>query len=233
MNVAYTPRFFASHCTARKVVSWISLLVPLVLTSPCVGQVVQGFGIKLGPTSSSINDFEYGDVHRRTGLAVLGFVEWFDTRMISVITEVGYVQRGFETGPHEGRDAQNLPTGTYMLNTRFDYITSGVLAKVRPIKGRVTPYLVIGTRVDFYLGGDTSFDSDAIRLPGDPGGGMEDHYRGFAFGGAAGLGFEAPVSRAIVLMLEVRLNLDATNSLPDVPANARNNAVDVLLGIRL
>jgi hypothetical protein len=213
----------------------ISVTTLLSLTPPCLGQVFQGIGLKLGSTSSSISDYEYGDVHRRTGLAILGFVQWFDTRLMSVVTEVGYVQRGFEEGPHEGRDDQNLPTGTYMLDTRFDYVTSALLAKLEPIAGRITPYALIGPRVDFYLGGDTSFDSDAIQLPGIVGGwlGLEDEYRGIAFGGSAGLGLEAPVSRAATLLLELRLNLDVSNSLPDVPANARNNALDVLVGLRL
>jgi hypothetical protein len=235
MYVLRTPYLSVDHCPALKVASRMSMVLLLSLTWPCQGQVVQGFGLKLGPTSSSIGDYEFGDVHRRKGLAVLGFVEWFDARVISVVTEVGYVQRGFEEGPHQGRDEQNLPTGTYMLNTRFDYLTSALLAKLEPIQGRVTPYAVIGPRVDFYLGGDTSFDSDAIQLPGIAGGflGIDEEYRGLAFGGTAGLGLEVPVSRAITLMLEVRLNLDVSNSLPDVLPNSRNNAFDVLLGIRL
>ena len=33
--------------------------------------------------------------------------------------------------------------------------------------------------------------------------------------------------------MEARVNLDFTDSMPDVPRDVRNNAVDLLVGIRL
>ncbi len=210
----------------------LKLLMTLVLIGiplfPTVlrGQVVQSWGFKAGMTSSSISGFEFGNVDRRTGISAFVFAEWLNSPLISLVTEVGYAQRGFEEGPHEGRDEQNLPTGEVMIVTRFDYLSSAFLVKLTPVRSQPAPYVVLGPRIDVYLGGET----DSGSLPSFH---LEDEYAKLALGGTGGAGLRSRIGRSFTLFVEARVNIDATNSLPDSAADARNHSIDLLIGIVL
>jgi hypothetical protein len=152
---------------------------------------------------------------------VFGFVEWLGSSPVSIVTEAGYVQRGFAT-ENEGRDDQNNPTWTFRTDERFDYISLAPQAKVRLQRGRVAPYALAGPRLDFFLGGSP-----------DEEGSLASYHASTAFGGVLGAGLEFSQGRPVTPFAEIRYNFDVTNSLPDVPRDMYNNAVDFILGVRL
>lgn len=206
----------------------VLLLVIVAGSRPALGQLLRGYGLKAGVTSSDVRspDLDLGreealtlDTKRRTGIVVLAYLEWLDLPAFSIVTEAGYVQRGFATESN-ARDAQNNPAGTVRLPTRFDYVSFAVQAKVRLPNGFIRPYAVAGPRIDIFVG-----DRDEE-------GTLASSYSTTAFGGTIGAGLETPRLVPVTLFGEVRYNFDVTNSLPDVPRDAYNNAFDLLIGLR-
>ena len=84
----------------------------------------------------------------------------------------------------------------------------------------MAPYVAGGPRLDVFLGGD-------------PDEGLPSSYSSTAFGGTVGGGVETSRLFPVTIFGEIRYNFDVTNSLPDVPRDAYNNAFDVLIGVRL
>lgn len=204
------------------------LLISANIGSLAQAQMIRGYGIKAGLTLSDVHSPEltgaggtpisFDTVHR-TGFVALGFVEWLKASPLSIITEAGYVQRGFAI-EFEGRDAQNNPTGKFRTEDRFDYLQLVVLAKLRLPQTRLSPYIIIGPHLGLFLGGDP-----------DGEGSLADSYASTAFGGTGGGGIE--VALQVPIFVEIRYSIDLTNSLPDVPRDAYNNAIEVVAGIRL
>lgn len=212
-----------------RLIRWMFLCLLISSITPSLhGQIVQGFGIKAGLTSSDIHptfktDGERPlifDTKRRRGLGIFAFVEWFSPSSVSLLTEAGYIQRGFAT-EHGYRDAQNNPAGTIRLDNRFDYLSFSTLVKLRGPDARVVPYVMGGPRLDLFLGGTP-----------DEEGTLASSYASTAIGGTLGVGVEFQRLLPFTLFAEARYTTDFTNSLPDVPRDAYNNAFDVLLGFR-
>ncbi len=209
---------------------FLLFLILSAIVLPVRAQVLRGYGIKAGLTSSNVRIPEIGrggdnpfrfETKSRLGPTALAFVEWLNLPALSFVTEAGYVQRGFLT-EHEGRDAQNNPIGTIRNVTRFDYLTFAGQAKVRWPISAVQPYAIGGPRLDVLLGGDPDEEGTIV-----------SHYSSIAFGGTFGVGLEAPERLPLMLFVELRYNVDLTNSLPDVPRDSYNNAFDLLVGVRL
>lgn len=203
------------------------LLLMAALAVPAQAQLIRGYGVKGGLTNSDVRSPALDGIgitfetKRRNGLAAFAFVEWLSGPLFTVVTEAGYVQRGFTT-TLEVRDAQNNPVGSFRADDRLDYLSFAALAKVRRSNGRLAPYALAGPHLDFFLGGDP-----------DEEGTLASSYATTAFGGTVGVGIEAALQIPAWVFLEIRYSFDVTNSLPDVPRDAYNNAFDVLLGIRL
>jgi hypothetical protein len=209
--------------------SIVLLLVIVAVSPPASGQILRGFGLKAGVTSSDVRspDLDLGgeeptsfDTKRRTGVVALAYLEWLNLPAVSIVTEAGYIQRGYATELNV-RDAQNNPAGTLRLTTRFDYVSFAAQAKVRLPHGTFGPYALAGPRLDIFVGGEPNEE-----------GTLASAYSTTAFGGTIGVGLEAFRPLPVTLFGEIRYNFDVTNSLPDVPRDAYNNAIDLLIGVR-
>lgn len=205
----------------------LSILL-VISTSVANGQIVRSFGVKTGLTASNIRspDFENEgvtfsfDEDRRRGLLLLVFVEWIDSDAFSIITEAGYIPRGNAieiSGLTRADNEQGFePTVTRFVR-RFDYLSVALPIKARWTGRKVIPYAIAGPRVDFLI-------------DGKPKTALVESYRSTAFGIVVGIGIENASS--ISVFGEVRYNTDFTNSLPDVPRDAYNNAFDLIIGLR-
>lgn len=191
-------------------------------------QVVRSFGIKAGLTVSNIRspDFENEglsfsfDEDRRRGLLIMAFVEWIESGTLSIITEAGYIPRGNEfelSSATRADNEQGFEPAITRFVRRFDYISVAVPIKARINGGNVVPYAMAGPRVDFLLDGEP----ETI---------LVESYRSTAFGIVMGVGIENASS--ISIFGELRYNTDFTNSLPDAPRDAYNNAFDLIIGLR-
>ena len=194
---------------------------------PLFAQPLQGFGLKTGFTTASALD-NLDHFERRLGLDVLAYAEWFDLGLVSFITEAGYAQRGFvEVSEERGDD--NVHLGDVKANTRLDYLTTALLVKVRQEGDVASPYIFAGPRLDVLAGRRSgTFEFSTLSVDSS----IADYYHSPAFGGTVGIGtvlHRLPVP----VFMEARLNLDVTDSMAGVPRDLRNNAVDLLIGIRL
>ena len=96
------------------------------------------------------------------------------------------------------------------------------LAKLRYVDAAVVPYAAVGPHLDVFLGGRPDEERTLAYA-----------YSSLPFGGTVGIGVEAGKILPVHLFVELRYSFDVTNSLPDVPRDANNNAFDWMLGIRL
>jgi len=179
------------------------------------------YGLKAGLTSATVSTNMFSDgIERREGVAGMAFAEWTGAPYFSLLTEVGYTQRGY-TKPTETRSREGKPLGIDEQPKRFDYLTVAALARLRYPGAAAEPYVLAGPRGDTFLGGAP--DNLLIEL-----------YDTFAFGATVGVGVELGAEvLPMPAFLEVRYNADVTNSLSSGPRDMRNRAVDILLGIEL
>lgn len=211
-------------------ISRLFILVVLLSSGASIAsaQVIRSWGIKTGLTASNIRspDFENDgvsfsfDEDRRRGLLVMAFVEWIDAGAFSIITEAGYIPRGneFELSSITRADnEQGFEPSITRFVRRLDYFSVAVPVKARLAGGSVVPYVMAGPRVDFLLDGEP----ETI---------LVESYRSMAFGVVMGVGIENATS--ISIFGEIRYNTDFTNSLPDAPRDAYNNAFDLIIGLR-
>jgi hypothetical protein len=90
----------------------------------------------------------------------------FNTKVFTLVVDPGYEQRGHGIEMVKTDEFGN-ETGTYDMYIRTDYITIGALGKIRYETKSVSPYLIIGPRLDLYLGYKTSFSQSEYGL-GNP-----------------------------------------------------------------
>lgn len=201
--------------------TFVAALLLSVPALPVQAQSPISYGVKAGFTSSSVSTNMFADeIERREGLSAVAFAEWFDMSYFSLLTELGYVQRGYSKTV-EVRNPQGERLGTEEKSTRFDYLTVAALAKLQYSGPAFQPYAVAGPRGDVLRGGAPS------NL-------VTDQYDTLAFGGTIGAGVELGKQLLPVpVYLEVRYNADVTNSLSCCPRDMSNQAFDILLGIAL
>lgn len=167
------------------------------------------------------------------------YAEWLDVpffSVFSVVTEAGYVQRGF-TETMELRDPDGAPAGTAERTSRLDYVTTAALGTMSvPVLGG-RPYLIAGPRLDVLVNrAPGAFEFGASEVEGI----FEDvileselaeSFESPAFGVTVGAGVALPRVLPARLSLEARYDRDITDSTSAVPAETRNNAFTVTLGV--
>lgn len=201
--------------------TFVAVLLLSVLALPVQAQPLSSFGAKAGFTSSSVSTNMFvNEIERREGLSAMAFAEWFDMSYFSLLTELGYEQRGYSTTV-EVRNRQGESLGTEERSTRFDYLAVAALAKLQYSGLLLQPYAVAGPH-------------GAVLLNGAPSNLVTDQYDTLAFGGTIGAGVELSRQLSPVpIFLEVRYSADVTNSLSCCPRDMSNRAFDILLGIEL
>ena len=205
--------------------TFVALFLLSVSVSPVQAQFPVSYGIKAGFTSSSVSMNRLADeIERREGLMAVAFAEWFGASYFSLLTELGYVQRGY-SNTVELRDSQGQSLGPKKGTFRFDYLTFSVLPKVKYSGSAFQPYILVGPRGDMLLRRASSrsiFDM------------LVSKYDMIAFGGVVGGGIEVDKKVFTVpIFVEVRYNTDVTDSLSCCPREIRNNAFDILIGVKL
>jgi opacity protein-like surface antigen len=134
----------------------VLLSAMLSLSGISTAQIVRSYGIKVG-TSVSSQEWTYAIpfVHVaervRWGVDLGCSVEFLNIPVLSVLVEAHYAQRGFsdEVTVSTVSNPEGIVRTT--LSPRVDYLSLPVLAKVRVDLGNVSPYVVIGPRLDVLL----------------------------------------------------------------------------------
>lgn len=184
------------------------------------------WGVKVALTSADVNyqnklapGFE---TTRRMGFSIGAYVEWFETGWFTLITQAEYAQKGLGTdflitGP-AGPEILERKT----LYSRLDYLSVPILGKATLQLGSLSPYVLVGPRVDFFLGYESDLNSFST---------LFEKYGRTAFGATVGIGIQADSILPLPVVIEARYNLDIKKSFDNGVVKASNNSVDLWLGV--
>jgi hypothetical protein len=211
--------------------SVILLLAMIVYSNQSDAQLLKSYGIKAAITSAS-QSFTYSnpplsgfgpDVKRRIGFGIALYAEWFNVPFISIISQMEYTQRGIgeeiaitTTSP--------TPIRTEVRDKRLDYLSIPILAKASIPFGIITPYILIGPRVDILLGYHDEF------IVGTS---IYQDFKKTMFGGTVGAGLGLANLLPTTISVELRYNFDFSDSYDTSLLKVHNNAYDVWVGITL
>ncbi|MGD8781428.1 MAG: porin family protein [Ignavibacteria bacterium] len=187
-----------------------SLLVFIFLFTVSKGQILERYGLKTGPTFSK-QDWEYPAVDfkdefdNRTGFAIGAFAEIIRIGAIGIQSELNYIQRGSKMFDVTGVDSPDL-IGT--IKNRTDYLSLALLAKYNLKMPLISPYVLLGPRLDFYL----DFDIDEIvhEVYAE----TFENFKDQIYGGTIGVGAEVNVL-PVDLFAEFRYDFDFNKAFED------------------
>jgi hypothetical protein len=200
-------------------------------------QLLKGYGAKVGINSATskidltLAGSENSEIagKRRAGINAALFVEGLKLSFVSVLAQVEYAQRGFvEEQQETGLNGENLDI--VRASSRLDYVSLPVLIKLQPSVKSVSPFVIFGPRFDFLVNREAGkYRFTSVTIASSSSELFNDH----AFGGTVGVGLAASKFWAVPVFVEVRYNFDFTDNIDLETLRAKNNAVDVWLGIGL
>jgi hypothetical protein len=215
-----------------------TIVVVVLLTVLEIGQsdaqLLRTLGAKVAVTSAS-QTYNYAnplwpnygpDLKRRTGFNAAVYAEWLNIPFFSVVTQLEYAQRGYveELAVAAFEPGSIGAVGTFSHTNRLDYLSLPILLKVTASRGMISPYVLIGPRIDMYLGyRDNILSTDAI----------SEQFKKTILGGSAGVGLELRTLLPVALSLEFRYNADFVDSYDTGSLKIRNNTYDLWLGVAL
>jgi opacity protein-like surface antigen len=146
----------------------IFLLLFFTTVSNLSSQVISGYGFKAGFTSSqfrwdyssssSLNFLDFGS-DRKPGINFGFFAEFLDYPYLSFCTELNYAEKGFQKDII-ATTSQSPDTGDKVLwKVNFNYINVSLLAKPKLNFEILTPYVLIGPRLDIELSKSAKLDN--------------------------------------------------------------------------
>lgn len=209
----------------------------LALPASSHAQLIDRFGVKAGVVSASasaefseeVSGDQFG---RRTGWAASVFAEKRVLPFLSMVGEVGYVQRGFvERLDHYVQRGIILAEDdrSAQATSRLDYLTIPVMAKLGYDLAPATLYAMAGPRIDVLLDRERGW-FELRNAGGRFRGHLARSYDSTAIGGTVGLGIATESWFPARVLLETRYDFDVTDSYPLNP-EVRSNTFSVVAGI--
>jgi hypothetical protein len=200
----------------------IALLI-FLLKVESSAQVCRSYGIKMGVSYSDLEFGTYkpGLTARIPGLGGAVFVEWFNTPHFSVITQLELTQRGSIIDIYSTEDFGSRTIGLVGDYNRLHYLSAPILAKWAFTKKALSPYILLGPRIDFLLWYATDH------------GFLDPNYKEFnkvLVGGSAAIGCDSGPLLPITIIAEVRYNFDLGNSYEYSYSTIRKDSFDFWLG---
>jgi len=145
----------------------LTFLIVLFVFQETNAQILRDVGIKTGISISKQNwTYKSGEMtlekDYRTGLNFALNLEWFNNDYITLITDIGYIQKGFkeEIMMTSIDNPESGPLKTF--KTRFDYLYFSPQLKIRKEFNKIIPYVFFGPRIDYQLSYKSDFDLSAI-----------------------------------------------------------------------
>lgn len=205
----------------------LTVLAVLQIWTPIAqGKLLKGFGFKTGVVIAN-QDFDYStpgpglDTRSRTGFDFGGFVEWFDLPYLRMLTEAHYIQKGMIDEVKVVNTSGDV-ISTLKYDHRIDYLSVSALGKFTPGGKVLSPYLIIGPRVDFRL----KNNSEVYDV-------LYDNFNSVFFGGDIGLGLEFSLNKLLTLLTEFRYSHDFTEAYKTELLEVRNRSYQLLIGLKL
>ena len=215
----------------------LALLSLLFAVVPTSAQIVDRVGLKGGLVSASASgNLGSLDLERRTGWSATLFAERDLLPFLALVGEVGYAQGGFVETMEE-RAPDGTVEQTVRANTRIDYLTIPVLAKLEHNFTAIQLYALAGPRLDVLI----SQEAGVFEYQSAPIDELESNfvsdYTSPVLGATVGLGVSLSEVLPVQLLVEARWAPDLTEAFKteilavDAPRDVRNNAWGVVIGI--
>jgi len=206
----------------------IAALVLCFIVEQGEAQLIRRYGVK-GGVSQARQAWNYTGLLAgtkifdlpRIGLDVGGYVEWFNIPVLSVLTEIHYVQKGAED-EFEVTTIDN-PEGTGAVKAytpRIDYLSIPVLAKIRFDFPAVAIYAIGGPRIDLLIGRNEYATGPVF-----------NNLKSREFGLTAGGGIELALIPVYSLGFEIRYSYSSQYAYSNPNVTVRNESTEFLLTI--
>jgi len=188
-------------------------------------QVIKDYGIQLGITSANqvykgTGFMEEGEqMQRRIGIIVSAYIEWSNLSYLFMITQVEYIQKGMRYEHYIYSDFGHEQIGKKIDDCRLDYLSLPIYVKLILSESEVSPYIIAGPRFDYLF----NYNSDVLNY-------VFEEFKKYVFGGMLGLGVEIDLLSFTTPSIEIRYNMDFTNSYKEEGKEAKNNTFDIRLG---
>jgi hypothetical protein len=203
----------------------------IFVVSNSQAQIIRGYGLKVGTTISN-QDWEYSntsglsklsfDTDSRFGLNIGLFIELLDIPFISIVTEVNYIQKGMKKELPVTTVSQPAGTGEFVTwNTRVDYINISAFGKLRINAGPLTPYILLGPKIDFEINKTNSLGPVSV---------VEENFYKNRFGLKVGIGTEINLLSFNVLA-EFLYDADFNELYENETLKVNSNSFDLRIGI--
>jgi hypothetical protein len=210
--------------------TFYSILILLIIGfSISQSQLIRSYGIKAGIASVNQNwDWGsqtgiVGNSNERQGLDAGVFVEWLDIPLLSVVTEIHYIQKisDITTNVMLTKVANN-PQGYidegYAFTPRLNYLSIPLLIKVRYDLPILSIYLLAGPRIDFFL----SEQGDELAV-------SSNDYQKENIGGTFGMGFATLSIERFNIGVEFRYSPNYQKSYSSDYLSIDNQSMEFLL----
>jgi len=188
-------------------------------------QLIHSYGVKTGCVIAN-QDFDYTDnffnldTQNRYGLNIGAFIELFSKANLNLLIEIHYVQKGMVVKFKEYDMFANYISTIEFIN-RVDYISLPVLGKIAYKFNKLSPYVIVGPRIDIFLG----YNSDFAAI-------VYDEFESIDFGGTLGLGCEFSLISSHTFLIEMRYSPSFTNSYETDLLRVTNNSFELLVGVK-
>jgi len=208
--------------------SKLLLTLLLLIAATSSGQIIRAFGVKGGPLLAS-QTWDYAapasdlETESRWGIDAGLFIEWLRIPVLSVSSEVHYVQKGMEVRFLLTSEQYPEGRGEYLTRSpRIDYLSALFLAKARLMEEGISPYVLAGPRLDFLL--QTKGEGFEIVL---------DRFRETDIGVTLGAGVEVRSFDGVALGVEFRYSPSFRDGYSSSLLSVRNSSVEFLLVVAL
>ena len=183
-------------------------------------QLVKAYGVKAGAVTAG-QDWKYSGFsssianNMRWGIDIGGYIEWLNIPVVSIVSELHYVQKGFkdefimtsQTGPD--------PIGTYEVTPRIDYLSIPILVKLRMDLPSFSLYIIVGPRYDIMLSSDADFFGPTFTKSD--------------MGITAGGGLESTLIPGMIIGLEFQYSMSLQDIYSTDLLKVRNQSMEFLL----
>jgi hypothetical protein len=148
----------------KKLIAALTLALS-ALTFQSYSQFITGLGIKGGVTFSNL-DFNYKNPNlafenkNHTGFNGSAFVELIDNKTFNFAFDAGYEQRGYRYEIIRTDEFGNQ-IGIYDVTNNIHYLKTGFNGKFKYKTKSVSPYIILGPSIDFYLGYNETAGSES------------------------------------------------------------------------
>jgi hypothetical protein len=202
------------------------ILFTLFIISTSQAQLIRGYGLKAGVTSSS-QHWDYTWLHdftqeTRWGLNVGVFSEFLNIPYFSIVTELNYVQKGMKEVLPVTTITNPDGTGEYVTwDTRVDYLNLSALGKLRLDFNLFTPYILFGPKIDFEINQENSLGSANE---------VEENFNKVMYGLKIGIGSEVKFD-SFSLLAEILYDYNFNDLYEDEYLTVTSDSFDFRIGI--